>query len=161
MIIDKNFLDKVSRQKKYTFISTGMSSKEDIDTAVAIFKKNNCEFELMHCVSTYPMDIKDANLLTINKLKQTYNCAVGYSGHENGVAVSLAAFSIGITSLERHITLDRAMYGSDQSASLELKGMKNLIDSIKKMHEAYGKEMLGYILEDEKKIAKKLREHIK
>jgi len=161
MIIDKNFLDKVSKQKKYTFISTGMSSKEDIDTAVEIFKKNNCEFELMHCVSTYPMDIKDANLLTINKLKQTYNCAVGYSGHENGVAVSLAAFSIGITSLERHITLDRAMYGSDQSASLELKGMKNLIDSIKKMHTAYGKEMLGHILEDEKKIAKKLREHIK
>tara|TARA_B100001093_G_C26846025_1_gene1022820 strand:+ start:671 stop:1516 length:846 start_codon:yes stop_codon:yes gene_type:complete len=161
MIVDKIFLNEVAKRKKHTFISTGMSSIEDINEAVKIFKKNDCKFELMHCVSTYPMKPKDANLLTINSLKERYNCDIGYSGHENGVAVSLAAFSMGISSLERHITLDRTMYGSDQAASLEFKGMQNLTDSIKKMLEAYGEEKLGFILEEEKTIAKKLRAHIK
>jgi N-acetylneuraminate synthase len=107
------------------------------------------------------MKPEDANLLTINSLKERYKCNVGYSGHENGVAVSLAAFSLNITSLERHITLDRTMYGSDQVASLELKGMKELTQSIYKMTLAFGKPMLGYISEEEKIIAKKLRAHLK
>ncbi len=160
MIIDKSFLNEVAKRNKYTFISTGMSSVKDIDDAVKIFNDNKCDFELMHCVSTYPMKPKDANLLTINSLKKKYNCNVGYSGHENGVAVSLAALSLNISSLERHITLDRAMYGSDQAASLELRGMLNLSDSIEKMILAYGEEKLGNILEEEKVIAKKLRAHI-
>ena len=71
----------------------------------------------MHCISTYPMKVEDANLNTINALRKKYKCEVGYSGHENGVAVSLAAFMLGISSLERHITIDRTMYGSDQAAS--------------------------------------------
>lgn len=161
MIVDKVFLKEVASQKKHTFISTGMSTLNDIDQAVEIFKNEKCSFELMHCVSTYPMKSEDANLLTINSLKNRYNCNVGYSGHENGVAVSLAAFSLNISSLERHITLDRTMYGSDQAASLELKGMKNLTDSIFKMLKAYGSEKLGYITDDEKSVAKKLRAHIK
>ena len=107
MIIDQNFLNEVAKKNKHTFISTGMSTKENIDKAVDIFKKNDCSFELMHCVSTYPMRIEDANLVTINQLKKEYNCNVGYSGHENGVAVSLSASMLGISSLERHITLDR------------------------------------------------------
>ena len=105
--------------------------------------------------------MEDANLLTINSLKKKYDCNVGYSGHENGVAVSLAAFSLNISSLERHITLDRTMYGSDQAASLELKGMKDLTNSIEKMLLAYGTEKLGNIIPDEIEIAKKLRAHIK
>ena len=161
MIIDKVFLKEVANQKKHTFISTGMSTLNDIDQAVEIFKNEKCSFELMHCVSTYPMKSEDANLLTINSLKNRYNCNVGYSGHENGVAVSLAAFSLNISSLERHITLDRTMYGSDQAASLEFKGMKNLTDSIFKMLKAYGSEKIGYITDEEKLIAKKLRAHIK
>jgi len=161
MIIDKNFLEEVAKRKKHTFISTGMSTIDDIDQAVDIFKKYDCSFELMHCVSTYPMDPKDANLLTINALKKKYKCDVGYSGHENGITVSLAAYSLGISSLERHITLDRAMYGSDQSASLEYSGMKNLSDMISKMSIAYGEEKLGHILDEEIPIAKKLRAHIK
>ncbi len=161
MIVDKIFLEEVAKRKKYTFISTGMSTKKNIDEAVDIFKKNNCAYELMHCVSTYPMDPKDANLVTINQLKEKYNCNVGYSGHENGVAISLAAFMLGITSLERHITLDRAMYGSDQSASLEFEGMKNLIGSINKMQVSLGQPSLGKIIDDELPIAKKLRAHIK
>ena len=161
MIVDHNFLNEVAKIHKHTFISTGMSSKEDINNAVNIFKKNHCSFELMHCVSTYPMKIEDANLLTINALKSEYNCNVGYSGHENGVVVSLAALMLGISSLERHITLDRSMYGSDQSASLELTGMKNLCVSIDKMILSLGNPSIGKIIDDEVPIAKKLRAHIK
>ena len=161
MIVDQNFLNEVAKRNKHTFISTGMSTKKDIDTAVGIFVKNNCSFELMHCVSTYPMRIEDANLITINQLKDEYNCNVGYSGHENGVVVSLAATMLGITSLERHITLDRTMYGSDQSASLEFSGMKNLCESIDKILLSIGIPSLGKIDEKEIPIAKKLRAHIK
>jgi N-acetylneuraminate synthase len=161
MIIDKVFLDEVSKKKKYTFISTGMSTLKDIELAVDIFKKNDCPFELMHSVSTYPMAVEDANLLTINALKKKFNCNVGYSGHEDGVAVSLAAVSLGISSLERHITLSRSMYGSDQSASLEPRGMRELVNGLKIMIKAFGEEKLGFVLEEEKKIAKKLRAHIK
>ena len=161
MIVDKEFLNEVAKRNKHTFISTGMSTKENIDDAVNIFKKNNCSFELMHCVSTYPMRVEDANLITINQLKKEYNCDVGYSGHENGVVVSLSAVMLGITSLERHITLDRTMYGSDQAASLELSGMKNLSDSLDKMLISIGEPSLGKIIDEEISIAKKLRAHIK
>ena len=160
MIVDLNFLEEVSKRKQHTFISTGMSTKGDIDKAVEIFNNNNCSFELMHCVSTYPMKVEDANLSTINQLKENYNCDVGYSGHENGVVVSLAALMLGISSLERHITLDRTMYGSDQAASLEPSGMKFLSESIKKMLLSIGSPSLGKILDEELPIAKKLRAHI-
>ena len=161
MIVDHKFLNAVAERNKHTFISTGMSTKEDIDNAVRIFKKHNCSFELMHCVSTYPMLIEDANLITINQLKKEYNCNVGYSGHENGVVVSLAAVMFDITSLERHITLDRTMYGSDQAASLELSGMQNLTKSIDKILLSVGEPSLGKIIDEELPIAKKLRAHIK
>ena len=161
MIVDHKFLNEVAKTHKYTFISTGMSSKKDIDDAVNIFKDNDCSFELMHCVSTYPMKIEDANLITINQLKEVYNCNVGYSGHENGVVVSVAATMLGISSLERHITLDRTMYGSDQSASLEFSGMKSLNESIDKALLALGEKSLGKILDEEIPISKKLRAHIK
>ena len=161
MIVDHKFLNEVAKTHIHTFISTGMSSKENIDNAVNIFKKNDCSFELMHCVSTYPMKIEDANLITIDQLKNEYNCNVGYSGHENGVVVSLAATMLGITSLERHITLDRTMYGSDQAASLELPGMQNLSSSINKLLLSLGEPSLGKIIDEEIPIAKKLRAHIK
>ena len=115
----------------------------------------------MHCFSTYPLKPEDANLLTINSLKKKYNCSVGYSGHEAGLAVSFAASMMGISSLERHVTLDRSLYGSDQAASLELKGMQELISTIKKMYIALGEDKFGEILESEKKIAEKLRSHLK
>ncbi len=161
MIVDKIFLEEVAKRKKHTFISTGMSTEQDIDNAVTVFKKNNCSFELMHCISTYPMEPSLANLATIEALKDKYKCDVGYSGHENGVVISIAALCQGITSLERHITLDRTMYGSDQSASLEYSGMKNLTESIEKVIISIGENKLGVIFEDELPIAKKLRSHIK
>jgi N-acetylneuraminate synthase len=161
MIVDENLLVEIAKRKKYTFISTGMSKKEDIDKAIEIFRANDCSFELMHCVSTYPMNPRDANLVTIKQLKENYNCDVGYSGHENGIVVSLAALQFDISSLERHITLDRTMYGSDQAASLEPSGMKSLIESVKKYIDAIGTPSLGKILDEEVPIAKKLRAHIK
>ena len=160
MIVDKNFLEEAAKREKYTFISTGMSSKENIKNAVEIFKKNKCEFELMHCVSTYPMKVEDANLKTIQVLREKFGCKVGYSGHENGIAISIAAAMLGATSIERHITLDRTMYGSDQSASLEFKGMSEMMSLIKKMNTAIGQDKFGHITEEEKIIAKKLRQHI-
>lgn len=138
-----------------------MSTLEDIKEAVKIFSEVNCPFELMHCVSTYPMKPEDANLKTILALKEMFKCKVGYSGHENGTVISMAATFFGISSLERHITLDRTMYGSDQAASLEFKGMINLVEGLEKMKIAFGESKLGHVTEEEKIIAKKLRAHIK
>ena len=156
MIVDKIFLEEVSKEKKYTFISTGMSTLKDIELAVDIFKKNHCPFELMHSVSTYPMAVEDANLLTINALKKHFKCKVGYSGHEPSVSPSIIAACLGATSIERHITLNRAMYGSDQAASLEKKGLEELVAIIRKIPIVIGDKEKN-IFECEIEVAKKLR----
>ncbi len=131
-------IEKIAKEKKYTFISTGMSTFNEVEKAIEIFKKHDCPFELMHCNSTYPMPNKDANLSMINVLKEKYNCKVGYSGHEKGLQISLAAVALGATSIERHITLDRTMYGSDQAASVEPSGMMKLVRDIRVIEEALG-----------------------
>ena len=160
MVVDTDLLTQIAQRKIYTFISTGMCTVKQIDEAVKIFRKENCDFELMHCVSTYPAKNKDLNLLTIPALQKKYQTKVGYSGHENGTVISAAAMMYGISSLERHITLDRTMYGSDQAASIEFKGMENLTNSITKIIEAKGEERIGYITAEEAKVAEKLRSHI-
>ena len=160
MIIYQDLLEMIAKEGKHTFISTGMTTYEDIDTAVDIFKKANCPFELMHTVSTYPMKDEDANLKMIETLRKKYKCDVGYSGHEVGLAVSYAAAALGITSLERHITLDRSMYGSDQSASVEPAGFTLLVGAARKIEEALG-DGIKKIYEVEIPIAKNLRQHIK
>ena len=125
-------LKLIASEGKKTFISTGMSTLEEIDTVVEIFRDANCPFELMHCNSTYPMKEEDANLLCIPMLKERYSCNVGYSGHESSlIKVCTAAVALGATSLERHITLDRAMYGSDQSASIETHALGNFAESVR------------------------------
>lgn len=159
MIVYKDLLETVASERKHTFISTGMSTTGQIDQAVEIFKTAKCPFELMHCISTYPMDDEDANLNCIKTLKEKYKCDVGYSGHEVGLAVSYAAAALGITSLERHITLDRAMYGSDQAASLEPAGLKMLVGAVRKIEKAMGDGKIS-VHPKEVPIAKKLRAHI-
>ena len=159
MIVDKKFLDFVAKQKKHTFISTGMSNMKNISDAVKIFKKRKCSFELMHCVSTYPMKDDTANLNMINVLKKKFKCNVGYSGHENGLVISMAASAFGLSSLERHITLDRTMYGSDQSASIEPNGLTSLVSSVRKIEKALGNGKKVF-LPEEKIISKKLRAHL-
>jgi len=131
-------LHVIAEEGRHTFISTGMSTIQEIETAVDIFRNANCSFELMHCNSTYPLDPADANLRVIETLRNKFDCNVGYSGHEVGLAVSCAAVALGATSIERHITLDRAMYGSDQSASLEIGGLKKLTKYIRAIEVSLG-----------------------
>jgi N-acetylneuraminate synthase len=159
MIVYDDLLQAVASERKHTFISTGMTTEDDIMNAIKIFQSENCPFELMHCISTYPMNDEDANLNVIKTLREKYNCNVGYSGHEVGLAVSYAAAALGITSLERHITLDHAMYGSDQPASVEPSGFRTLVGAIRKIEQAMGDGKLGYI-EKEIPIAENLRQHL-
>ena len=159
MIVHEALLKKIAEEKKHTFISTGMSTYEDIQKAVDIFKTANCLFELMHTVSTYPMADEDANLNIIKTLRDRFQCDVGYSGHEAGLAISYGAAALGITSLERHITLGRVMYGSDQAASIEPSGLRQLVGAVRKIN-----NLMGYgikrIIDAEIPIAKKLRERL-
>jgi len=159
MIVHEDLLKMVAGEKKHTFISTGMTTYNEIQTAVDIFNSANCSFELMHTVSTYPMKDEDANLNMINTLRDKYNCDVGYSGHEVGLAISYAAAAMGITSLERHITINRAMYGSDQSASVEPAGIRQLVGAVRKIEIAMG-DGIKKVIDEETPIANKLREHL-
>jgi N-acetylneuraminate synthase len=159
MVVDETLLREVASEKRYTFISTGMCTVTNIDRAVEIFSKANCPFELMHCVSTYPMADEDANLNRLASLRQRYGCKVGYSGHEVGLSISYAAVALGATSLERHITLSRAMYGSDQAASIEPAGFRQMVGAVRKIEKALGDGSLE-MNPKEIPIAKKLRAHL-
>ena len=159
MIVYEDLFKAVASEGRHTFISTGMTTEEDITKAVEVFRSADCPFTLMHCISTYPMKDEDANLNSIKTLRDKYNCDVGYSGHEVGLAVSYGAAALGITALERHITLDRAMYGSDQSASVEPPGFATLVGAVRKIDEAMGDGKLGYI-KKELSIAENLRQHL-
>ena len=159
MIVHTELLKEIASEGKHTFISTGMTTYDDIQTAVDIFRKADCSFELMHTVSTYPMKDEDANLNMIKTLRDKFDCNVGYSGHEVGLAVSYAASALGISSLERHISLDRAMYGSDQSASVEPAGFKQLIGAVRKIELAMG-DGVKKTIEAEAPIAENLRQHL-
>ena len=159
MIVYEDLLKMVAKEGRHTFISTGMTTYDDIQKAVDIFRVAGCPFELMHTVSTYPMKVENANLNMINTLRDKFQCNVGYSGHEVGLAISYAAAALNITSLERHITLDRAMYGSDQSASVEPQGFRQLVSSVRVIEEAMG-DGVKYFIEEEEPIAKNLRQHL-
>lgn len=159
MLASEEFLNMVAEEKKYTFISTGMSDREMIDQAVAIFSRHKCPFELMHCVSTYPMDESKANLRRIQTLRDFYHCKVGYSGHEVGLAISYAAAALGATSIERHITLNRAMFGTDQAASVEPEGLRYLVGAVRKIECALGDGRIS-MQEEERKEIPRLRGHL-
>jgi N-acetylneuraminate synthase len=156
MVINDEFIKAVAAEKKYTYISTGMCDLKDIDKVVNIFETLNCKYELMHCVSTYPCKETDLNLSLINFYKTRYKCPVGYSGHEDSVSPSIIAAVLGASSIERHITLSRSMFGTDQAVSLEEPGLKNLVQVIRKMPIVIGKPEKRFF-EDEKIVAKKLR----
>jgi len=141
MLVHKKLLKLIAEEKKKTFISTGMSTIKEIKTAVDIFRKADCPFELMHSNSSYPMKPEEANLKMIHTLKRKFHCSVGYSGHESGASViSLAAVMLGATSIERHVTIERTMYGYDQAASLGTEGLHRLVSSIRLLE---NKDVLG------------------
>ena len=158
MLLHKKLVKTIAEEGKYTFISTGMSTIKDIENAVKIFRKHKCEFELMHSHSCYPMPVKEANLRVIQTLKKKFQCKVGYSGHEvASYVVSLTAVLLGATSIERHITLDRTMYGSDQAASLEPEGLRRFVRDIRTVDEVLG-DGKKRIWESEIPTQKKLRD---
>ena len=154
------FLREVASEGKKTFVSTGMATLGEIDRAVDIFRSANCPFELMHCNSTYPMAENDANLRCITMLRERYGCDVGYSGHESSLLkVCAAAVVLGATSLERHITLDRAMYGSDQAASISTHALHNFVETVRKIPMILGTGQ-KVITEAEKAVREKLRVNV-
>jgi len=157
MITNRNLLEVIVEEKKHTFISTGMSTIDEIREAVKIFKKHNCPFELQHSNSSYPMKIEEANLRCIETLRKEFGCNVGYSGHEAvGYIVCVAAVMLGATSIERHITLDRSMYGSDQAASLEPMGWIRLVRDIRTIDKILG-DGVKKVWPSEIPVMKKLR----
>jgi len=158
MLTHKKLLELIAKEKKHTFISTGMSTMKDIDNAVKIFKKYKCPFELMHSHSTYPMPVEEANLRVIPTLKKKFRCNVGYSGHEtSSYLLPIIAVTLGATSIERHITLDRAMYGSDQAASLEKAGLVRMVRDIRELDKVLG-DGKKRIWSSELPVQKKLRD---
>jgi N-acetylneuraminate synthase len=156
MLTNIPLLNVVAEERKPTFISTGMSTYDDVDKAVAIFKEHECPFTLMHCQGTYPAREEDLNLLCIQTLRERYNCDVGYSGHEVSPMPSIVAAVLGAVAIERHITLDRAMYGSDQAASLEARGLSLLVDNAKSLPKLLG-DGIKRVTAEEEANASKLR----
>ena len=158
MLLHTKLLETIAEEGKYTFISTGMSTMNEISNAVKIFRNHDCPFELMHSHSAYPMPPREANLKMIQTLGKKFKCNVGYSGHEiSSYSICLAAVLLGATSIERHITLDRSMYGSDQAASLEPSGLVRLVRDIRE-HTTYLGNGKKVIWDSELPTQKKLRE---
>jgi N-acetylneuraminate synthase len=157
MLTHFELLKIIADERKHTFISTGMSTIEQIRDAVQIFRGCNCPFELLHTNSTYPMKLEEANLKCIETLRNEFQCNVGYSGHEStSYLVCVVAVMLGATSIERHITLDRSMYGSDQSASLEKAGLDRLVRDIKRLEVIQG-DGIKRVWDSEIPVMKKLR----
>jgi N-acetylneuraminate synthase len=156
MLSHENLVKKIASEKKHTFISTGMHTIDQINQVVEIFKSFDCPFELMHTCSEYPMSPEKANLLFIPQLKKIFGTNVGYSGHETGIIISVAAAALGASSIERHITLDRSMYGSDQSASIEIVGFEKMCKYIRVVEESLGVSK-KIITDQEKEIFEKLK----
>ena len=156
MITNLKFLNEVAKEKKKTFISTGMCNMKDIENAVNIFKSHKCEFILMHSVSVYPCEENILNLNLIKTLKKKFKCEVGYSGHESSVSPTITAYFMGADYIERHITLDRAKWGTDQAASLSEAGIDNLTSLLKKIPSTFGDGKKKF-LKEEKIVSKKMR----
>ena len=156
MLTNRELVEMVAGERKFTFISTGMSTFEQINRVVELFESKDTPFCLMHCVSVYPCPDEWCNLLMIKTLQQRYGHMVGYSGHEMGILPSVLAVSLGAEAIERHITLDRGSYGSDQSASLEKHGLEILVRDCRDVYKMLGSGVKTVIPQEEE-VAYKLR----
>ena len=154
MLTNHDLLRVAKATRKKIILSTGMSTIEEIDAAVEILKGS--EFALLHCNSTYPAKLKELNLKCIQTLKERYGCEVGYSGHEFRLGTSVACVYLGATIIERHVTLDRQMWGTDQLSSIEPQGLIKLVRGIRELEISLG-DGVKRITEGEKVIRKKLR----
>lgn len=154
-VTDTVLLDALRATGRPVMLSTGMSTMEEIDAAVKRIDRD--KLLIAHAVSLYPCDVKDLNLRMIQTLKGLYpEVPIGYSGHEVGLVPTFAAIALGATFIERHITLDRAMWGSDQAASVEVDGMHRLMVGVRDIEKSLG-DGVKKVLEGELKQAKKLR----
>jgi len=157
-LTDEALLMNACRLNKKVIISTGMSTEEEVDNAVRILRNNASDYAVLHCNSTYPAPIEELNLSCIKTLKEKYNCEVGYSGHEFRLGTSVAAVYLGASIIERHITLDRSMWGSDHMGSVEPQGIFKLVSGIRELEKAYGNGIIN-VSESEKPFREKLRKH--
>jgi N-acetylneuraminate synthase len=156
MLTNRALVEAVAAERKLTFVSTGMCDLAEIDAAVAILRRHDCPFILMHTVSTYPTAEGELNLMTMETLRRRYGAPVGYSGHESTVEPSVLAAMLGAVVIERHITLDRGMYGSDQSASLEPAELRQLVSRLRGLPEMFG-DGEKRVTDGEAAVARKLR----
>ena len=155
-ITNDNLVKKYAESGFPIILSTGMSTIEEIDRAVDIMNESESNYALLHCTSTYPCPINQINLKVIKNMKEKFNVPIGYSGHETGLTPTLASVALGSKIIERHITLDRSMWGSDQSASVEPVGLKRLVSGIRDVEESLG-DGIKTVYPEEKKIQEKLR----
>jgi N-acetylneuraminate synthase len=155
-ITDLELLRQACLTGKKVIISTGMSSEEEIDIAVGLLASEASDYAVLHCNSSYPAPIEELNLSCVKTLKDKYKCEVGYSGHEFRLGTTVAAVYLGATIIERHVTLDRTMWGSDHMASVEPQGLFKLVSGIRELEESYGDGIIS-VTESEEKIKNKLR----
>jgi sialic acid synthase SpsE len=155
-VTDLKLVEAIANKKKPVIMSTGMSTIEEIDAAVKILDKYNCNYLIMHCVSSYPADPKDLNLQAIKVLRERYNCLVGYSGHETSPNIAPSVVLYNACAIERHFTLNRTMKGPDHVLSLEPTGMEVLVKRSRSLFDAKGKEEKS-VQESELKARKKFR----
>ena len=154
LITDIELLKYIKATSKPILISTGMSTIEEIDKAIEVVGLDNTV--IYHCTSTYPSDNSEINLNVIKTLKERYDCPIGYSGHEKGIVSSTIAVVLGACSVERHITLDRTLWGSDQAASLEPEGLRKMVRDIRNVKTFLG-DGIKKVYDSEIPIKKKLR----
>lgn len=155
-VTDLNLLSKIKSTKRPLILSTGMSTMEQIEKAIDVLTTDN--LILLHCTSTYPCKPDELNLNMIETLKKKFDCPIGYSGHEVGLQTSYAAVTLGASMIERHITLDRAMWGTDQAASIEPQGLIRLVRDIRVIERAMG-DGIKKIYDSEKNVIKRLRKN--
>ena len=156
MLTNYPLIEACAKSGKKVILSTGMSTEEEIDIAIKTIRKHTDNFAILHCNSTYPAPLNELSLSTISTLKNKYNCEVGYSGHEFRIGTTVASVYLGATIIERHITLDRTMWGTDHLSSVEPQGLIKLVKGIRELEEAFGDGTIQ-VTESEKIIRNKLR----
>ena len=156
MLTNDELVDACARSGKKVILSVGMSTIEEIDNAVGIIKKSTSDFALLHCNSTYPAPVNELNLSAIKTLQERYNCEIGYSGHEFRLGTSVSAVYLGASIIERHITLDRTMWGTDHMSSIEPQGLIKLVKGIRELEQAYGDGVIK-VTDSQMPIRNKLR----
>lgn len=156
MLVHHQLLELVASERKMTLISVGMSTMDEIDTAVSIFKAAQCPFIIMHTVSEYPSSNDVLNLRQMGELRNRYNVPVGYSGHEMTMIPGVLAVMMGAVAIERHITLSRSMWGTDQASSLEPRGLETMMNYIRQIPVILGSNERK-ITDTEKRNAQKMR----